>query len=254
MRDLLCLRLVVLGVAGSVACALLGLPGDARRAYDSSGSASQPSTPNPYAVNQYSPPGSTSSTGSTSTSSRSQSDASSSNQLISPPNHYAPAQNGYASSQSQFIPARAPFSPPQKPYMPPQKPYAPQSRYAPQSQYKPPQNHFTQQQGNNSYPQTTRDNGTNFYGISPAQLSGGAVVHGNTFPANGGGGRGGYDERWNPNFGTGAGAQTIAREAGGLAQSLRDNFPLPLSGDEAQMFQVNDFAARSNGGMQSRRP
>ncbi|CAN5686541.1 hypothetical protein BH10CYA1_BH10CYA1_03680 [soil metagenome] len=119
------------------------------------------------------------------------------------------------------------------------------------SQYTPPQNQYGQRQGTNSYPQQTKSNGTNFYGISPEQLSNGPIQD-TTHSGPGGGGRGGYDPRWNPNFGTGTGAQVMARESNGLAQSLRDNFPLPISGDEAQMFQVNDFAARSNGGMQSR--
>lgn len=123
---------------------------------------------------------------------------------------------------------------------------------SPRNQYTPPQNQYQQEQVTHPYPHQTQSNGTNFYGISPEQLSGGAVNRENTYPANGGGGRGGYDPRWNPNFGTGAGAQTMARESGGLAQSLRDNFPLPMNGDEAQMFQVSDFAARSNGGMQNR--
>lgn len=244
MRELLCSKLVVLGIAGAVACSLVILPADARRAYDSSDSSAQSSTPNPYAINQFTPPGSTNASpnSNTGTSSSSQSAATSSNQLISPPNRYAPAQKGYTPSQSQINPFRPPSASSQKPYMPPQ------------SQYAPPQNNYTQQ-GSNPYPHTTKNNGTNFYGISPEQLSGGsAVSHPSTFPANSSGGRGGYDERWNPNFGTGTGAQAMARDAGGLAQSLRDNFPLPMAGDEAQTFQVNDFAARSNGGMQSRRP
>ncbi len=234
MRNLFCSKLTVLGIAGSIACSLLILPADARRAYDSSGSASQSSssTPNPYAINQYSPPGTTTSK---STSSTSQS--------------AAPTANQYMPPQNQYTPPRAQYTPPRNQYMSPRNQYTP-----PQNQYAPPQNQYTQQQGTNSYPGTTKNNGTNFYGISPEQMSGGAAVNENTYPANGGAGRGGYDPRWNPNFGTGAGAQVMARESGGLAQSLRDNFPLPMSGDEAQMFQVNDFAARSNGGMQSRRP
>ena len=234
MRNLFCSKTTVLGIAGSISCSLLILPADARRAYDSSGSASQSSssTPNPYAINQYSPPGTTTSK---STSSTSQS--------------AAPTANQYMPPQNQYTPPRAQYTPPRNQYMSPRNQYTP-----PQNQYAPPQNQYTQQQGTNSYPGTTKNNGTNFYGISPEQMSGGAAVNENTSPANGGAGRGGYDPRWNPNFGTGAGAQVMARESGGLAQSLRDNFPLPMSGDEAQMFQVNNFAARSNGGMQSRRP
>jgi hypothetical protein len=228
MRNLFCSKTTVLGIAGSIACSLLILPADARRAYDSSGSASQSSsssTQNPYAINQYSPP---STTTSASTSSTSQS--------------ASPTSNQYTSPQNQYAPPRAQYTPPRNQYTPPQ------------NQYASPQNQYTQHQGTNSYPGTTKNNGTNFYGISPEQISGGAAVHYNTYPANGGAGRGGYDPRWNPNFGTGAGAQVMARESGGLAQSLRDNFPLPMSGDDSQVFQVNDFAARSNGGMQSRRP
>lgn len=244
MRDLFCSKLTVLGIVGAIACSHFILPAGARRAYDSSGSGSQSSsssTPNPYAINQFPPPSvtntntNTSTSTSTSTSSTSQSAAPAANQYISPPNHYTPPQNQY--------------SPPKTPYTPPRNHYTPQ-----QNQYTP-QNQSTEQQVTHPYlhPQQTRNNGTNFYGLSPEQMSG-AAVHEGTYPANGGGGRGGYDPRWNPNFGTGAGAQTMARESGGLAQSLRDNFPLPMGGDEAQMFQVNDFAARSNGGMQRRGP
>lgn len=256
MRNLFCSKLTVLGIAGSIACSLLILPADARRAYDSSGSSSPSSssaTQNSYAINQFSPPGTTTST---STSSTSQSTAPATNHYVSPQNQYAPSGAQYTPPRNQYTPPRNQYTPPQKQFTPPQNQYAPpQNQFtSAQNHYTPPQNQYTQQHGTNSYPQQTKNNGTNFYGISPEQLSGGAINRENTFPANGGGGRGGYDPRWNPNFGTGAGAQTMARESGGLAQSLRDNFPLPMSGDEAQMFQVNDFAARSNGGMQSRRP
>jgi hypothetical protein len=248
MRNLFCSKLTVLGIAGAIACSLLILPADARRAYDSSGSGSQSSssTQNPYAINQYSPPTtttSTSTTTSTNTSSTSQSAAPTANQYMSPQKPYSPP------SAQQYTPLQNQYTPPRNQYTSPRNQFTP-----PQNQYAPPQNQYTQQQGTNLYPGTTKNNGTNFYGISPEQISGGAAVHENIYPANGGGGRGGYDPRWNPNFGTGAGAQVMARESGGLAQSLRDNFPLPMSGDEAQMFQINDFAARSNGGMQSRRP
>ncbi len=245
MRDLFRSNLSGLGIVGSIACSFLILPATARHAYDSSGSSSQPSSSNPYAVNQFTPPGATGS-----------SNAPGSSTTVSPQNQHASPKKQNVFSKVQSILSRTGVLPPQQEYSSQQNSYAaPQNNYAPpQSQYSQPQDHYVPQQGRNPYPQQTKYNGTNFYGISPEQLSGGAAVHENTLPANAGGGLGGYDPRWNPNFGTGAGAQTMARESGGLAQSLRDNFPLPMSGDEAQMFQVNDFAARSNGGMQSRRP
>ncbi|HEY9678341.1 MAG TPA: hypothetical protein V6C76_10050 [Drouetiella sp.] len=233
MRNSLPFKIIVLGIAGST---ILVLPANARRAYDSSGSTSQSSstTPNPYATQN--------ATTTTTTSESTNSTPFKPNQYTSPQSQYTPPQNQYST-----------HTPPQNQYTP-QNQYSthtpPQTQYTPQNQFNPPQN----QPGLRPYPHQATSNGTNFYGISPAQLSGGAAVNPNTYIPRDGVVRGGYDARWNPNFGTGNGAQTIARESGGLMQSLRDNFPLPMSGDEAQIFQVNDFAARSNGAMQSRRP
>ncbi|HEY9731945.1 MAG TPA: hypothetical protein V6C89_08535 [Drouetiella sp.] len=293
MGDLLRSNLTMLGLVCSIGSSFVVLPAEARHAYDSSGSSSQSSSSNPYAVNQFTPPGATGSStangssnatgsstvtgptvnrgsglptsGSSATSgssinmtppSQSVISAPNANPYISPQNQHASPHKQNVFSKVQSILSRNGVLPSQHEYTPQQNPYAAaQNDYALQpNQYSTSPNHYVPQQGPNPYPQQTRNNGTNFYGISPEQISGGAAVHGNTWPSNAGSGRGGYDPRWNPNFGTGAGAQTMARESGGLAQSLRDNFPLPMSGDEAQMFQVNDFAARSNGGMQSRRP
>lgn len=65
--------------------------------------------------------------------------------------------------------------------------------------------------------------------------------------------RGGYDPRWNPNYGTGPGGMQVTAQAGKFTQMMRSEFPLPANSDETQMFQVNDFAARANGSLQSRR-
>ncbi|MBS1953347.1 MAG: hypothetical protein JST89_04120 [Cyanobacteria bacterium SZAS-4] len=236
MRNSFCSKLTMAGVATTVACAFFILPADARRAYDSSGSSSS-STTNSSASNSYLTPSTLySTTPSTNTSSTSKSSAPTATQ-------YTPPQSLHVQQKNQFAAPKSQYTPPPT-YMSPRSQYTPQ-----QNQYTPPQNQYTQ--GANSYPQQNRDNGTNFYGISPAQLSRGAIQD-TTNAGAGGGGQGGYDPRWNPNFGTGVGAQEMARGSNGLAQSLRENFPLQMSGDEAQMFQVNDFAARSNGGMQNR--